>query len=407
MPGGPTRSTPLGILPPSFWNFGGSLRNSMISRSSSLASSTPATSWKVTLFCFSEMRRARALPKDRALAPPPCIWRMKKIHTPMKSSMGTHCRKIGEVGRIAVDRLDGDADAAVLERLDEVRIVRGRCVRNDSPLASFAAHRVAARGVTSRTSPASTFFRKSEKTISSRGDSLAWKRLNEEDDDEADHHPQGEILVEGIHGAKVYHRPRCVVRRGPPPAPASLGPASPTWRDQTLDTAPSMGLARAWAAGPERTTQAARARPARILQARQKSRRARAGVSPRESRAASARDACTAPRGHASRSTARAPVPPGPPRSPTAAPARAGRRSPLPRARRETRTGRPGRRDRRPGPAARGPGPWRARGNLGVEGAALDRPEIPHRSARAREHREQRSALKNRRWVASSRPSGR
>ena len=62
----------------------------MISRSSSLASSTPATSWKVTLFCFSEISRARALPKDSALAPPPCIWRMKKIHTPMKSSIGTH-----------------------------------------------------------------------------------------------------------------------------------------------------------------------------------------------------------------------------------------------------------------------------------------------------------------------------
>ena len=60
----------------------------MISRSSSLASSTPATSWNVTLFCFSEMSRARALPKDSALAPPPCIWRMKKIHTPMKSSIG-------------------------------------------------------------------------------------------------------------------------------------------------------------------------------------------------------------------------------------------------------------------------------------------------------------------------------
>ena len=44
VPGGPTRSTPLGILPPSFWNLGGSFRNSMISRSSSLASSTPATS---------------------------------------------------------------------------------------------------------------------------------------------------------------------------------------------------------------------------------------------------------------------------------------------------------------------------------------------------------------------------
>ena len=70
----------------------------MISRSSSLASSTPATSWKVTLFCFSEIRRARALPKLSALAPPPCIWRMKKIQTPMKSSMGTHCRKIAYQG---------------------------------------------------------------------------------------------------------------------------------------------------------------------------------------------------------------------------------------------------------------------------------------------------------------------
>ena len=58
-PGGPTRSTPFGILPPSFWNFCGSLRNSMISRSSSLASSTPATSSNVILLCFSEISRAR------------------------------------------------------------------------------------------------------------------------------------------------------------------------------------------------------------------------------------------------------------------------------------------------------------------------------------------------------------
>src|SRR2546422_6229857 len=70
----------------------------MISRSSSLASSTPATSWNVILFCFSEISRARALPKESALAPPPCIWRMKKIHTPMNRSMGTHCRKIAYHG---------------------------------------------------------------------------------------------------------------------------------------------------------------------------------------------------------------------------------------------------------------------------------------------------------------------
>ncbi len=69
----------------------------MISWSSSLASSTPATSWKVTLFC-PEMRRARALPNERALAPTPCIRRMKKIQTPTNSSIGAHCRNIAYHG---------------------------------------------------------------------------------------------------------------------------------------------------------------------------------------------------------------------------------------------------------------------------------------------------------------------
>src|SRR5437867_2196353 len=54
VPGGPIRSTPLGIFPPNFWNFCGSLRNSMISWSSSLASSTPATSRKVTFFPWED-----------------------------------------------------------------------------------------------------------------------------------------------------------------------------------------------------------------------------------------------------------------------------------------------------------------------------------------------------------------
>ena len=90
VPGGPIRSTPLGMRPPSFWNFCGSFRNSMISCSSSLASSTPATSAKVTLFCLSDRSRARLLPKESALAPPPCICRMKKIQIPRKSNMGNH-----------------------------------------------------------------------------------------------------------------------------------------------------------------------------------------------------------------------------------------------------------------------------------------------------------------------------
>ena len=44
VPGGPTSKTPLGIFAPSLLNFSGDFKNSFISSSSSLASSTPATS---------------------------------------------------------------------------------------------------------------------------------------------------------------------------------------------------------------------------------------------------------------------------------------------------------------------------------------------------------------------------
>jgi hypothetical protein len=56
----------------------------------SRASSIPATSLKVTRPCFSVNSRARDLPKPIALPPPDCIWRMKKIHTPISSNMGNH-----------------------------------------------------------------------------------------------------------------------------------------------------------------------------------------------------------------------------------------------------------------------------------------------------------------------------
>src|SRR6266481_4092327 len=78
VPGGPTSSTPFGIRPPSFWNFCGSFRNSMISCSSSLASSVPATSLNVAFFCCAESSRARDLPKLNALFPPDCICRIRK-----------------------------------------------------------------------------------------------------------------------------------------------------------------------------------------------------------------------------------------------------------------------------------------------------------------------------------------
>ena len=67
VPGEPISSTPLGMRPPSFWNFCGSRRNSMISCSSSLASSTPATSLNVTFFCCVECRRGAALAEAKRL----------------------------------------------------------------------------------------------------------------------------------------------------------------------------------------------------------------------------------------------------------------------------------------------------------------------------------------------------
>ena len=53
----------------------------------------PATSSKVTFSCESVMSRALLFPNERAFPPPTCIWRMKKIHTPISRSMGTHERK--------------------------------------------------------------------------------------------------------------------------------------------------------------------------------------------------------------------------------------------------------------------------------------------------------------------------
>ena len=88
VPGGPTSSTPRGMRPPSRWNFCGSRRNSTISCRSSLASSTPATSSKVTRPCASVSSLALDLPKPMALPPAPCICRDRKIHTPRKAISG-------------------------------------------------------------------------------------------------------------------------------------------------------------------------------------------------------------------------------------------------------------------------------------------------------------------------------
>ncbi len=73
VPGGPNSSTPLGMRAPRLWNFLGFSRNSLISCSSSTASSAPATSLKLILGASTAMRLARDLPKLITLEPPPCM----------------------------------------------------------------------------------------------------------------------------------------------------------------------------------------------------------------------------------------------------------------------------------------------------------------------------------------------
>ena len=70
VPGGPTSSAPLGSRPPSRVNFCGSLRNSMISCSSTLASSAPATSAKVILGVSPASSLALDFPNANARLPP-------------------------------------------------------------------------------------------------------------------------------------------------------------------------------------------------------------------------------------------------------------------------------------------------------------------------------------------------
>ena len=94
VPGGPIMMTPFGILPPSFWNFAGSFRKSMISESSSLASSQPATSLNVTFFWFGVSIFARDFPNCIARFPPVCICLMMKIQRPIRNRIGAHCRRM-------------------------------------------------------------------------------------------------------------------------------------------------------------------------------------------------------------------------------------------------------------------------------------------------------------------------
>ena len=61
----------------------------MISWSSTLASSQPATSAKVTLGVSPESSLAFDFPKENARLPPACSWRRRKNHSPRMTTQGS------------------------------------------------------------------------------------------------------------------------------------------------------------------------------------------------------------------------------------------------------------------------------------------------------------------------------
>ncbi len=97
VPGDPTNSAPQGIFPPSFWYLLGSFKKSTNSWTSCLASSTPATSLKVTLTWSPSSIRARLRANDMGrppAPPPPCICLRNQNHKPISNNMGNQLMKI-------------------------------------------------------------------------------------------------------------------------------------------------------------------------------------------------------------------------------------------------------------------------------------------------------------------------
>src|SRR5262245_43935425 len=104
----------------------------MISCSSSFASSTPATSLKVTFFCELDDSFALLLPNDSALLPPLCIWRMKNSQKPIMSSAGAHVYR-SEAHGLAVGSFDSTCTPRSINLFTRPSYWVGAYVRNRSP----------------------------------------------------------------------------------------------------------------------------------------------------------------------------------------------------------------------------------------------------------------------------------
>ncbi len=115
VPGGPTKSTPFGILAPISVYFLGFLRKSTSSATSSFSSSSPATSLKVVDPLSSIVIFALLLPNDMTRPPPPpppCICCVK--NTIMKINIPT-TSTICKIGINILGSLYSDGTVSVLK----------------------------------------------------------------------------------------------------------------------------------------------------------------------------------------------------------------------------------------------------------------------------------------------------
>ncbi|CDD33168.1 uncharacterized protein BN762_00886 [Bacteroides sp. CAG:714] len=99
VPGGPTSSAPLGILPPNSVYFCGCFKKSTISCTSCLAASCPATSLKVIRFAPFSNNCALLFPTLKTFPPPPgppppLMRRIRKNQRPIRNTIGTTFQKM-------------------------------------------------------------------------------------------------------------------------------------------------------------------------------------------------------------------------------------------------------------------------------------------------------------------------
>ena len=105
------------------------------------------------------------------------------------------------VPRIRVRRLDLDLDAAVAQRLDQVRVVGGEAPERRA-VAEPPRHRVASERHLPHFAALDLLQEVGEDDLAA-GRLVGLEQVEQENDDQPDHHPERKVLVERVHGAEI------------------------------------------------------------------------------------------------------------------------------------------------------------------------------------------------------------